>query len=128
MEIITFSVLMAITCILFIFAYFSKDFVFGFCSGALFLILGLSVFIGGLDLSSGEFNTHNLNLVTFEGVNESEITKQTGTITTITTYTNNSGVYVHGVGTILFILGLYINLVCWDLYKTSKTYDTNDED
>jgi len=102
MNIIIFGVLAGIAIVSLVLAYMYGSVAFGTVSGILFLIVGGSVLIGGLDVAVGEVSTTTI----------------TGTITE--TQYADLPVFGWAIGLTLMLLAVYMFLSSYETYKLDK--------
>jgi len=111
MEIILITIFLGLAIALFFMGHLVKDYLLTFMSASVFLLIGLSIFVGGLEIRNGFVENQNLTM---------NSTSTMGEITTSYTYNTNNSLYIDGIGTILVLLSIYFYLICWDMYKTNK--------
>jgi len=107
MEIITLLILFGVGMCIFGIGYFMKDHLFIIMSATIFILIGLPMFINGLE--------HKIGFTELE----TEI-GENHTTTQINTYEDNYPIISRGIGLILIWLGIYILLIGWDFWKSER--------
>ena len=103
MEIITGLIIFIMSISIFGIAYLLKDHLFLIMSATIFILLGLSIFINGLDIKQG-FTEIEDNYTKIQTYN----------------YDDYNPLITRGVGLIIIWLGIYISLIGWDLWKKNE--------
>ena len=111
MEIITIALLLSFGIGIFTLSHLVKNNIFAFISGILFFLVGLSIFVSGIDIKTGFKENYNLN-------EANNVTS--GEIITNYEYSDRSPIFDKGMGAIVLWFGIYITLVSWDMYKREK--------
>ena len=127
------SIMLGFALILFGLSKLVKDPIFIFVSGITILFVGLSVFVGGIDIQAGIYTEEifqygnnftgyhwDYDTGTAPDAHEEDAYVFHKEITNIIQYEERDTVLNHGFGGVLIWLGIYILIVRWSMYKNDK--------
>jgi len=111
MEIFTIGIFIAVAIALFFIGNTIKDFLLIFGSASILLLVGISLFATGYTIESGITETYNLT-------ESNNLT--TGTIEKVAVFESEKDLVTKGIGSVFFLVAIYLIVVCWDLYKRKQ--------